>query len=137
MYPAQIVLPMKAELVEAGFEDLTTANAVVDAIENTKGTVLVVVNSVCGCAAGMARPGVLASLKAEKTPDRLITVFAGFDVDSVKKVREYLMPYPPSSPSIGLFKNGELVHMIERHNIEGNATASIAQSLAMAYEKYC
>ena len=137
MYPAQIVLPMKAELTDAGFEDLTTPEAVVDAIENTEGTVLVVVNSVCGCAAGMARPGVKASLNANKTPDRLVTVFAGFDTDAVKKVREYLMPYPPSSPSIALFKNGELVHMIERHNIEGHAAMAIAQNLAMAYEEHC
>lgn len=137
MYPAQIVLPMKAELTDAGFEDITTEAGVIDAIENTEGTVLVVVNSVCGCAAGMARPGVKASLNANKTPDKLVTVFAGFDTDAVKKVREYLLPYPPSSPSIALFKNGELVHMIERHNIEGHAAMAIAQNLAMAYEEHC
>lgn len=128
---------MKAELTDAGFEDITTEAGVIDAIENTEGTVLVVVNSVCGCAAGMARPGVKASLNANKTPDKLVTVFAGFDTDAVKKVREYLLPYPPSSPSIALFKNGELVHMIERHNIEGHAAMAIAQNLAMAYEEHC
>ena len=137
MYPAQIVLPMKAELTDVGFEDITTAEAVTDAIENTEGTVLIVVNSVCGCAAGMARPGVKASLNANKKPDRLCTVFAGFDTDAVNKVREHLMPYPPSSPSIALFKNGELVHMIERHNIEGHSAMVIAQSLAAAYDEHC
>jgi len=137
MYPAQIVLPMKAELTDAGFEDITTPEGVVDVIENSKGTVLIVVNSVCGCAAGMARPGVKASLNANKTPDRLTTVFAGFDTEAVQKVREYLLPYPPSSPSIALFKDGELVHMIERHNIEGHSAMAIAQNLAMAYDEHC
>lgn len=137
MYPAQIVLPMKAELTDAGFEDITTAEGVTDAIENTEGTLLVVVNSVCGCAAGMARPGVKASLNAEKAPSRLATVFAGFDTDAVNRVREHLMPYPPSSPAIALFKNGELVHFIERHNIEGHSAMMIAQNLAAAYEEHC
>lgn len=137
MYPAQIVLPMKAELTDAGFEDITTAEGVTDAIENTEGTLLVVVNSVCGCAAGMARPGVKASLNAEKAPGRLATVFAGFDTDAVNRVREHLMPYPPSSPAIALFKNGELVHFIERHNIEGHSAMMIAQNLAAAYEEHC
>ena len=137
MYPAQIVMPMKAELTDAGFEDITTVEEAVDVIENSKGTVLMMVNSVCGCAAGMARPGVKASLNANKTPDRLCTVFAGYDMDAVKKVREYLLPYPPSSPSIALFKDGQLVHMIERHNIEGHSAMAIAQNLAMAYEEHC
>lgn len=137
MYPAQIVLPMKADLTEVGFEDITTADAAADAIENTEGTLLMVINSVCGCAAGMARPGVKASLKAQKTPNRLCTVFAGYDNDAVKKVREYLLPYPPSSPSIALFKDGELVHMLERHNIEGYPADAIAQSLVAAYATHC
>ena len=130
-------MPMKAELTDAGFEDITTVEEAVDVIENSKGTVLMMVNSVCGCAAGMARPGVKASLNANKTPDRLCTVFAGYDMDAVKKVREYLLPYPPSSPSIALFKDGQLVHMIERHNIEGHSAMAIAQNLAMAYEEHC
>lgn len=137
MYPAQIVMPMKGELTDRGFEDITTAEAAESAIKNTEGTLLMVVNSVCGCAAGMARPGVLASLSHNKTPDKLATVFAGFDTDAVQKVREHLLPYPPSSPSIALFKNGELVHFIERHNIEGHSAEMIAQNLAAAYNEHC
>lgn len=136
MYPEQVVLPMKAELTNAGFEDITNADAAQEAIQ-TKGTVLMVVNSVCGCAAGMARPGVIASLQSAIKPTRLCTVFAGFDVEAVQKVRENTLPYPPSSPSIALFKDGQLVHMIERHNIEGHAASSIAQSLALAYQEHC
>lgn len=137
MYPAQIVLPMKQELTSNGFADVTSAEEAENAIKNTKGTHLMVVNSVCGCAAGMARPGVLASLQNEKTPDHLSTVFAGFDVDAVQKVREHLLPYPPSSPSIALFKDGELVHFIERHNIEGHSAQMIADNLKAAYAEHC
>ena len=137
MYPAQIVIPMKEELTEQGFEELLTP-ADVDAMVSDKGTTLVVINSVCGCSAGSARPGVLMSVhNANKKPDRLTTTFAGFDIDSVKKLREYLLPYPPSSPAVALFKDGQLVHMIERHQIEGRPAQMIAQNLMAAYEEYC
>ncbi len=137
MYPAEIVMPMKGELTENGFKDLVSADQVEQAISQ-EGTTLVVVNSVCGCAAGSARPGILLSLEnADKKPDHLATVFAGFDFDAVNKVREHLLPYPPSSPSVALFKDGELVHFLERHNIEGASAAMIANNLAAAYEAYC
>jgi putative YphP/YqiW family bacilliredoxin len=137
MYPAQIVIPMKEELTEQGFEELLTP-ADVDAMVSDKGTTLVVINSVCGCSAGSARPGVLMSVhNANKKPDRLTTTFAGFDIDAVKKLREYLLPYPPSSPAVALFKDGQLVHMIERHQIEGRPAQMIAQNLMAAYEVYC
>lgn len=129
---------MKAELVNAGFEDLATAEQVVETMENAEGTMLVVVNSVCGCAAGAARPGVLAALnRSEVKPDKLVTVFAGADQAATAKMREYLLPYPPSSPSIGIFKDGELVHFIERHHIEGRSAQMIAQHLEMAFEEFC
>ena len=137
MYPKELVLPMKAELTDAGFEDLTSAEAVQNAIKNTGGTLLLVVNSVCGCAAGMARPGVKLSLTNEKTPDKLATVFAGFDMEAVAEARRFTLPYPPSSPSIALFKNGKLVHFIERHQIEGRNAMMIANDLIGAYEKHC
>ncbi|WP_345270257.1 BrxA/BrxB family bacilliredoxin [Nibrella viscosa] len=138
MYPPQLVAPMKAELLNAGFEDLATAGQVVDTMENAEGTMLVVVNSVCGCAAGAARPGVLAALqRSEVKPDKLVTVFAGVDQEATAKMREYLLPYPPSSPSIGIFKDGELVHFIERHHIEGRSAQMIAQHLEMAFEEFC
>ncbi len=137
MYPAQIVIPMKEELTEQGFEELLTP-ADVDAMVSDKGTTLVVINSVCGCSAGSARPGVLMSVhNVNKKPDRLTTTFAGFDIDAVKKLREYLLPYPPSSPAVALFKDGQLVHMIERHQIEGRPAQMIAQNLMAAYEEYC
>jgi len=137
MYPAEIVLPMKAELTENGFEDLTSANAVEDTLKKD-GTTLVVINSVCGCAAGAARPGVLMAVSnAVKRPDRLTTAFAGFDTEAVNKVREHLMPYPPSSPAIALFKDGELVSMIERHQIEGRPANVIAQHLISMFDQYC
>ena len=125
MYPAEIVLPMKEELTSAGFEDLTTAEAV-DSAVNIEGTTLVVINSVCGCAAGNARPGVKIAVQGDKIPTKISTVFAGFDADAVNQARKYMLPYPPSSPCIGLFKDGNLVHMIERHNIEGHSAQSIA-----------
>lgn len=137
MYPAEIVIPMKAELTENGFEDLTNANAVEDTLKQD-GTTLVVINSVCGCAAGAARPGVLMAVNnATKRPDRLATAFAGFDTEAVNKVREHLLPYPPSSPAIALFKNGELVSMVERHQIEGRPANVIAQHLISLFEQHC
>ena len=137
MYPAEIVLPMKAELTENGFEDLVSSNQVKD-ILSKEGTTLVMINSVCGCAAGAARPGVnLAVSKTFKKPSRLATSFAGFDVEAVNEVRAHLLPYPPSSPAIALFKNGELIHYVERHMIEGKPAQMIADNLINAFEEYC
>lgn len=136
MYPAEIVMPMKAELTSEGFEDLTTPDAVDEAV-NSKGTTLVVINSVCGCAAGNARPAVKMAAQADKKPTRLTTVFAGFDGDAVNQARKYMLPYPPSSPSIALFKDGNLVHMIERHNIEGNTAQAISENLVAAFDEFC
>lgn len=137
MYPAEIVLPMKAELTDNGFNELLDTNDVENAVKS-EGTTLVMINSVCGCAAGSARPGVVMAVKnANKKPDNLATSFAGFDVDAVKKLREHLMPYPPSSPAIALFKNGELVHFVERHQIEGRPAQVIANNLISAFEQYC
>jgi putative YphP/YqiW family bacilliredoxin len=137
MYPPEIVTPMKEELTDNGFNELLTSEAV-DSQLSQKGTTLVMINSVCGCSAGSARPGVLMAVtNAPKKPDYLATAFAGFDVDAVKKVREHLMPYPPSSPAIALFKDGKLVHFIERHQIEGRPAQIIAHSLIDAFEQYC
>ncbi len=136
MYPEQIVNPMKAELTSAGFLELLNS-ADVEAAIKTEGTVLVVVNSVCGCAAGAARPGVKRSLENEKKPSKLTTVFAGFDVEAVNQARKHFAPYPASSPAIALFKNGELVHFVERHNIEGRNADMIAQHLKLVYDEFC
>ena len=137
MYPEEIVIPMKEELTENGFSELLTADDVERTL-NEKGTTLVMINSVCGCSAGTARPGVLmAVMNTTKKPDHITTSFAGFDTDAVRKIREHLMPYPPSSPAIALFKDGKLVHMIERHNIEGRSAQMIAQNLIGAFEQYC
>lgn len=137
MYPEEIVLPMKAELTENGFEDLDTAE-LVDEYINKEGTTLVMINSVCGCSAGSARPGVLMAVaNANKKPQNLTTSFAGFDTAAIQRVREHLMPYPPSSPAIALFKNGELVHFIERHMIEGRPAQMIARNLISAFEEHC
>jgi putative YphP/YqiW family bacilliredoxin len=137
MYPDELVIPMKSELTDRGFEELLTPESVEDVLAEP-GTTLVVINSVCGCSAGTARPGVLMAVaNSEKKPDRLKTTFAGYDIDAVKQVREHLMPYPPSSPSIALFKDGQLVHFIERHHIEGRPAAMIAQNLQAAFEEYC
>src|SRR6266487_939455 len=137
MYPAEIVMPMKAELTENGFEELVTPDEV-DTTLSSEGTTLVMVNSVCGCAAGSARPAVVMAVNnATKRPDKLTTSFAGFDLAAVKKVREMLLPYPPSSPSIALFKDGELVHMVERYQIEGRPAQVIARNLIAAFETYC
>jgi putative YphP/YqiW family bacilliredoxin len=137
MYPSEIVEPMKAELTENGFEELLTSEDV-DVVLKKEGTTLVVINSVCGCAAGAARPGVLLAVNnAIKRPDRLTTSFAGFDIEAVNKVREHLLPYPPSSPAIALFKDGELVSMVERHQIEGRPANVIAHHLIAEFNKYC
>ncbi len=137
MYPAEIVVPMKEELTDNGFTELLTASDVENAL-TAQGTALVMINSVCGCSAGTARPGVLMAVQnAAKKPDQITTAFAGFDVEAVQKVREHLMPYPPSSPAIALFKNGEVVHFIERHNIEGRSAQMIAQNLMAAFEEHC
>lgn len=136
MYPEALVLPMKAELVSAGFEDITTPTQVDEVLKN-EGTVLMVLNSVCGCAAGACRPGVKMSLDNAKKPTKLTTVFAGFDTDAVNQARKHFAPYPPSSPCIALFKNGELVHFVERHNIEGRTAAMISEHLKMVYDEFC
>ena len=136
MYPEEIVKPMRAQLVEAGFKELFTAEQV-DSIIKEAGTTLVMVNSVCGCAAGTARPGAIASLQGDKKPDHLTTVFAGMEKEAVNKAREYMIPFPPSSPAVALFKDGELVHMLERHHIEGRSAEMIAENLSEAYEEFC
>ena len=137
MYPQEIVIPMKAELTAHGFDEMLTASEVNKVIEE-KGTALVVINSVCGCSAGTARPGVLLAVhNSAKKPDHLTTSFAGFDVEAVKQIREHLLPYPPSSPSIALFKDGQLVHLIERHMIEGRSAQMIAENLIGAFEQHC
>ena len=136
-YPEELVSPMRADLTIAGFNELKTAEAVDAALKNTEGTALVVVNSVCGCAAGNARPGVKMSLQSDTKPDRLLTVFAGQDLDAVNEARKFMFPYPPSSPSIALFKDGKLVHFIERHHIEGRPAQMIAENLKAAYAEYC
>ena len=129
---------MREDLTSVGFQELTTAEDVVNTMENAQGTTLVVVNSVCGCAAGAARPGVKAALALSPVkPDQMVTVFAGADLDATEKMREYLLPYPPSSPAIGIFKDGDLVHFIERHHIEGRSAQMIAQHLEMALEEFC
>ena len=137
MYPAEIVIPMKEELTENGFQELLTPEDV-DKVLAEKGTTLVMINSVCGCSAGTARPGVLMAVSNTSIkPTHVTTTFAGFDVDAVKKVREYMLPYPPSSPAIALFKDGQLVHFIERHNIEGRSAQMIAENLMAAFETHC
>jgi len=137
MYPADLVNPMKSELTQEGFQELLTPEAVEKALTQ-EGTTLLVINSVCGCSAGTARPGVLASLKETgKIPDHKVTSFAGYDMDAVKEARKFLAPYPPSSPAIALLKDGKLVHMIERHMIEGRSAEMIAANLKQAYEAYC
>ena len=136
-YPEMLVAPMRAELTNGGFTELKSADDVVAFMEGNNDTTLVMVNSVCGCAAGSARPGVLKSLTGDKKPAKMVTVFAGQDVDAVAKIREYMLPYPPSSPAIALFKDGSLVSMVERHQIEGRPAQMIAQNLMAAYEEYC
>lgn len=136
MYPAELTAPMAADLTNSGFTSLTSASEVDGVMAKEDSSFLLVVNSVCGCAAANARPGAKMSLDNDKTPSDLYTVFAGVDQEATAKAREYLLPYPPSSPSIALFKNGELVHFLERHHIEGRSADIIAANLKMAYDKY-
>lgn len=137
MYPAEMVAPMKEELTSVGFKELTSASDVDAALSNSDETVLVMVNSVCGCAAANARPAVTMASKHGKTPDQLTTVFAGVDTEAVAQARKYMLPYPPSSPSIALFKGGKLVHFIERHHIEGRPAEMIAENLTAAFDEFC
>ena len=137
MYPAELVAPMSKDLTTAGFESLLTPEEVVAELENSTGTALLVVNSVCGCAAANARPGVKIALQNEKQPDKLFTVFAGVNTVATAKEREYLLPYPPSSPAIALFKDGRLVHFLERHHIEGRSAMMIAENLKAAFNDFC
>ncbi len=137
MYPQELVQPMKDEVLQKGFEELTSAEAVDQALSQD-GTALVLINSVCGCSAGTARPGVLMAVEtANQKPNQTLTAFAGFDKEAVDQVRTYLKPYPPSSPSIALFKDGKLVHFIERHMIEGRSADMIAANLKDAFDNYC
>lgn len=136
MYPPELVKPMIEDLTRVGFEELKTIEDVDKAVKRN-GTMLVMVNSVCGCAAAMARPGAKDSLKNLKKPDHLVTVFAGVDREATQKMREYMFPFPPSSPCIALFKDGELVHMLERHHIEGRPAEIIAENLKQAYDEFC
>lgn len=136
MYPPELVAPMAADLVNVGFEELKTPEQVDKALASP-GTVMCVVNSVCGCAAGAMRPGVKHSLTGARRPGKLVTVFAGVDTDAVIRARQHFLPYPPSSPSIALFKDGKLVHFVERHHIEGRTAQMIADHLTMAYEEFC
>lgn len=136
MYPAELVKPMREDLTKVGFEELHTAEAVESALAK-EGTTLVVVNSVCGCAAANARPGARMSIQNAKRPTHLVTVFAGVDKEAVEKAREHMIPFPPSSPCMALFKDGELVHMLERHHIEGRPAELIAENLIDAFNEYC
>lgn len=137
MYPPELVQPMKEDLTNVGFNELTTSEQVDEMIQHTDDSLLVVVNSVCGCAAGNMRPGVKLSLNNTKVPTTLATVFAGVDSEATAQARKYFLPYPPSSPSIALFKDGKLVHFLERHHIEGGTAQMIAENLAEAYNQYC
>src|SRR3989337_2918225 len=136
MYPEVMVTPMREDLTSVGFEELRTVEEVDNVLSEKTGTVLIVVNSVCGCAAGNARPGVKAAIQGGKRPDRLTTVFAGVDTEAVGKVRSHLLPYPPSSPSIALFKDGKLVHFVGREHIEQKPAEMIAGNLKEAFEEY-
>lgn len=138
MYPEQLVAPMRTDLTSAGFTELKTSEEVDNYLKTNQGTVLLVINSVCGCAAGAARPGVKWALQnSAKKPSKLATVFAGVDKDAVSKAREYTLPYPPSSPSIALFKDGELVHFVERHHIEGRNAQMIGSHLVEVFDEFC
>ena len=138
MYPAELTAPMEAQLTDAGVQNLKTAEAVTELLDKKEGTVLILVNSVCGCAAGNARPGVLDAIdKSEKKPDISATVFAGVDGEATSKAREYMIPFPPSSPSIAFFKDGKLEHMIERHHIEGSSAEMLSAHLQKVFEHYC
>ena len=136
-YPEELCKPMREDLTEVGFVEMQTEEEVKSILGKKEGTILVIVNSVCGCAAGNARPAVKLSTQFDPKPDIFATVFAGQDIDATNKAREYMLPYPPSSPSIALFKNGELVHFIERHHIEGRSAAMIADNLKDAFVQSC
>lgn len=137
MYPEEIVAPMKSELTQVGFDELTTAQDVDQLMNSMEGTALIMVNSVCGCAAANARPAVRMAIQNAKKPKQLTTVFAGFDQEATAQARKYFLPYPPSSPSIALMKDGKLVHFIERHHIEGRPAELIAENLVAAFDEYC
>lgn len=138
MYPEQLVAPMRTDLTSVGFKELKTPSEVDQELQGQKGTTLLVINSVCGCAAGAARPGVKWAIQnSSKKPSHLATVFAGVDKEAVEKARQYTLPYPPSSPSIALFKDGELVHFVERHHIEGRNAQMIGEHLLEVFEEYC
>ena len=137
MYPEQMVAPMRQDLTQEGVIELRTSEEVEQLLSTEKGTVLIVVNSVCGCAAGNARPGVKSAIKNANKPDHITTVFAGVDKEAVAKAREFMVPFPPSSPSIALFKDGEVVHMLERHHIEGRAAEAISANLIAAFDEFC
>ena len=136
-YSEILIKPMREDLTNVGVEETRTPEQVEDAIKNTKGTLLVVVNSVCGCAAGKARPGIAMALRNAARPDRAVTVFAGADIEATARAREHFAPYPPSSPQIGLFKDGQLVFMLERHQIENRFAEQIAQELTQAFDRFC
>jgi putative YphP/YqiW family bacilliredoxin len=136
-YSEILIKPMREDLTRIGVEETRTPEQVEEAINNTKGTLLVVVNSVCGCAAGKARPGIAMALQNPVRPDRAVTVFAGADIEATATAREHFAPYPPSSPQIGLFKDGQLVFMLERHQIENRFAEQIAQELTQAFDRYC
>ena len=135
MYPPELVAPMKADLTSAGFEELVSGQDVDHVLTDSESSVLLVINSVCGCAAGNARPGVKQALQHTKVPDKLVTVFAGVDKDATEQARKYMLPYPPSSPAIALFKEGKLAHMLERHHIEGRPAEMIAENLKAAFDE--
>ena len=137
MYPVELTIPMAKDLTDFGFKSLSSESDVVNAIEHSEGTLLLVVNSVCGCAAANARPGAKIAIQNDKRPDHCATVFAGVDRNATDKAREYLLPYPPSSPAIALFKDGQLVHMLERHHIEGRSAQMIADNLMSAFDTFC
>ncbi|MEO9804449.1 MAG: BrxA/BrxB family bacilliredoxin [Reichenbachiella sp.] len=138
MYPEELVAPMREDLTSVGFDELKTADAVEKHLTDHSGTTLLVINSVCGCAAGAARPGVkMAVANSDKKPSHLATVFAGVDAEAVQRAREFTLPYPPSSPSIALFKDGELAHFVERHHIEGRSAEMIADHLVQVFDEFC
>ena len=137
MYPPELVAPMREDLTAEGFNELLTSEDVDQAINNTSGTALIVINSVCGCAAGNARPAAKMAINNQQKPDQLLTVFAGVHKEATDQVRRYCLPYPPSSPSMALFKDGKLVHFIERHHIEGRPAELIAENLTAAFEEFC
>ena len=136
MYPTEMVAPMKAELVDAGYKELLSETKVTEALDKS-GTTLVAINSVCGCSAGSMRPAMILALENEKLPDHLATSFAGYDIEAVAHVRKFMLPYPPSSPSIALFKDGKIAMMIERHHIEGNSAEAISEHLKQAFNEFC